>query len=39
MEKKMEKEKNILIMENKNLKENILMGKDGMEKVIIKKKL
>ena len=35
----MEKEKNILIMENKNLKENILMGKDGMEKDIIKKKL
>ena len=28
----MEKEKNIIIMENQNLKENIKMMKDGMEK-------
>ena len=36
MEKEMEKEKNIMIMVNQNLKENILMEKDGMEKFIIK---
>ena len=27
----MEKEKNMIIMENQNLKENIVMEKDGME--------
>jgi len=32
----MEKEKNIMIMENYNLKVNIYMEKDGMEKNIIK---
>ena len=32
MEKEMEKEKNILMI-NQNLKENILMEKDGMENV------
>ena len=32
MEKKMEKEKNIINMEYQNLKENIEMEIDGMEK-------
>jgi len=36
MENEMEKEKNIMIMENYNLKVNIYMEKDGMEKNIIK---
>ena len=35
MEKEMEKEKNIMIMDNYILKENILMEKDGMEMVLI----
>ena len=37
MEKEMEKEKNIIMMENQNLKDNIYMEKEmGMEKNIIK---
>ena len=35
LEKKMEKEKNIFMMEKYNLKENIYMIKNGMEKVMI----
>jgi len=36
MEKKMEKEKNIIMMVNYYLKENIWIAWDGMEKDIIK---
>ena len=32
MEKEMEKEKNMIMMEKQYLKENILMEKNGMEK-------
>ena len=38
MEKEMEKEKNMIKKEIQYLKENILMEKNGMEKVIILKK-
>ena len=37
MEKKMEKEKNIIVMVNYFFKVNIKRGKNGMEKDIIKK--
>ena len=36
MEKEMEKEKNIIMIVNYYLKDNIHMEKDGMEKDIIK---
>ena len=35
MEKEMEKEKNIIIQVMLYLKENFLMGKNGMEKIMI----
>ena len=35
MEKEMEKEKNIMIIQGYNLKENIWMVKDGMEYYMI----
>ena len=37
MVKEMEKEKNITIMVNYHLKENIYIGKDGMEMDMMKK--
>ena len=37
MKKEMEKEKNIMIMVEYNLKENIYMGKNGLVKDIMKK--